>query len=101
MRTELLDAYVLGLSYDLAVLQANDTPDRCLRGRAALGIFDKEAEENIEVIRRAWHAAAKRLGLGEKTTSPRRGQTPKELASQINAIFSSLLTNTAVSPRRR
>jgi hypothetical protein len=41
-RTRLLDAWILGLSYDVAVLQANYIIDRGFRGSGAKRAFDDE-----------------------------------------------------------
>jgi hypothetical protein len=65
-RTELLKAWTLGLSYDVAVLQANYIIDRGLRMQGAMRAFELESTELAERIRQSWRAASKRWGLSWK-----------------------------------
>ena len=65
-RTELLTAWTLGLSYDVAVLQANYIIDRRLRGEGAIRAFELESTELVEKIRQSWRAASKQWGLSWK-----------------------------------
>ena len=52
-----------GLSYDLAVLQANYIVDRRLRGDAAVGAFQDEVPAIMERIEKSWREISRRLGL--------------------------------------
>jgi hypothetical protein len=65
-RTELLAAWTLGLTYDVAVLQANYIIDRGLRGEGAIRAFEFESTELAEKIRQWWRAASKQWGLSWK-----------------------------------
>jgi hypothetical protein len=63
-RHEKLDSAIDGLSYDLAVLQANYVVDRGLRGEAVMRTFRDEAAEllNFKVIA-SWRASCERLSI--------------------------------------
>jgi hypothetical protein len=54
---------IRGLSYDLAVLQANYIIDRGLRGNAAIRAFHDESASLIERVRTFGQEDSKRLGL--------------------------------------
>jgi hypothetical protein len=54
---------ILGLSYDLAVLQANYIIDRGLRGDAAFRMFQDESAGLIESVRKFGREGSKLLGL--------------------------------------
>ena len=62
-RTEQLDALILGLSYDVAVLQANYVIDRGFRGDAGIHKFEDESAELTERVRLSRRRSSKRLGL--------------------------------------
>jgi hypothetical protein len=55
--------WIRGLSYDLAVLQANYIIDRGLRVEAAVRMFQDESNDLIESVRVFWRESSKRLGL--------------------------------------
>ena len=57
---------IQGLSYDLAVLQANDIIDRELRGEVAIRAFQDESEGLIESVRTFGRESSKRLGLSSR-----------------------------------
>jgi hypothetical protein len=63
-RHEKLNSAIDGLSYDLAVLQANYGVDRGLRGEAAIRAYRDEAAEllNFRVIA-SWRASCERLSI--------------------------------------
>jgi hypothetical protein len=65
-RTELLSAWILGLSYDLAVVQANYIIDRGLRAEEAIRAFELESSGLVERVRQAWRDSAKKWGLSWK-----------------------------------
>ena len=54
---------ILGLSYDLAVLQTNYIIDRGLRGDAAFRTFQEESAGLIESVRKFGREGSERLGL--------------------------------------
>jgi hypothetical protein len=58
--------WIRGLSYDLAVLQANYIIDRGLRGNAAVRMFQGESAPLVESVRAFWRETSKRLGLSHK-----------------------------------
>jgi hypothetical protein len=62
-RTELLAAWTLGLSYDVAVLQANYIIDSGLRGEDAMRAFEHEADQLVEKVQQLWRTTATRWGL--------------------------------------
>lgn len=62
-RTVLLDAWILGLSYDLAVLQANHTVDLGLPIEAAMQSFGEAARVLERDVRLAWQRSARLWGL--------------------------------------
>jgi hypothetical protein len=62
-RHEKLISATSGLSYDLAVVQANYVIDRGLRGEDAIQTFRKESESLLEELESAWRASSERLGL--------------------------------------
>jgi hypothetical protein len=63
-RYEKLNSAIDGLSYDLAVLQANYVVDRGLRGEAVIRAYRDEAAEllNFKVIA-SWRASCERLSI--------------------------------------
>jgi hypothetical protein len=69
MRQRVHDLYasmrvaIRGLSYDLAVLQANYIIDRGLRGDAAISTFQDDSASLIESVRTFGRNSSKRLGL--------------------------------------
>jgi hypothetical protein len=54
---------IAGLSYDLAVLQANHVIGRGLRGDEAMRVFWDERAELLEEVTSAWRAIRERLGV--------------------------------------
>lgn len=99
MRTELLDALILGLSYDLAVLHAHYALDRGLGKVSALRAYDEEARANVAAIRQAWHAAANSLGLSGKKQGLRRidlGRPFREVRADFRALVESNSSTSAL-----
>jgi hypothetical protein len=62
-REEKLYSAIGGLSYDLAVLQANYVLDRGLRGDAAMRTFRDESAELLEEVTSSWRASCERLAV--------------------------------------
>jgi hypothetical protein len=94
-RTELLAAFTLGLSYDVAVLQANYIIDRGLRGEDAMRAFEQEARALEEKVRRWWRTSSKRIGLSWKKLEIQGtdfGKPFRDVAADLRALlFSGLL----------
>jgi hypothetical protein len=96
-----------GLSYDLAVLQANYIIDRGLRGNVAILAFQNESVGLIESVRTFGRESAERLGLsprrqeqeGVDPAEPLRevGEDLRHLASAMPAETSTGIPNHAVS----
>jgi len=63
VRHEYLDFAIGGLSYDLAVVQANYVLDRGLRGDEAMQVFRDESAELLEEVTSSWRASCKRLAI--------------------------------------
>jgi hypothetical protein len=62
-RHEKLNHATAGLSYDLAVLQANYAIDRGLRGEEAMQAFRDEAALLLEEVTSSWRASCERLAI--------------------------------------
>lgn len=62
-RHEKLNYATAGLSYDLAVIQANYAIDRGLRGEQAIRVFRDEAAELLEEVTSSWLASCERLAV--------------------------------------
>jgi hypothetical protein len=62
-RHEKLNFAIAGLSYDLAVLQANYVIDRGLRGEDAMRAFRDESAELLEEVTSSWRASCERLAV--------------------------------------
>ncbi len=62
-RHEKLSFAIAGLSYDLAVLQANNVIDRGLRGEDAMRALRDEAAELLEEVTSSWRASCERLAV--------------------------------------
>jgi hypothetical protein len=58
-----MKTWIRGLSYDLAVLQANYIIDCGLRGNAAMRTFQDQSVGLMESVRTFGHESSKRLGL--------------------------------------
>jgi hypothetical protein len=62
-RHELLNQAVGGLSYDLAVLQANWLMDQGLRGTDAIQAFDDESSKLVEQVASSWRGSCEQLAV--------------------------------------
>jgi hypothetical protein len=62
-RHEKFNSATAGLSYDLAVLQANYVIDRELRGEEAMRVFRDEVAEILEEVTSSWRASCERLAV--------------------------------------
>jgi hypothetical protein len=71
-----------GLSYDLAVLQANYIIDRGLYGEAAMRAFQDESADLIESVRTFCREGSKRLGLAY-ARQEKEGVDPTELFRDV------------------
>jgi hypothetical protein len=81
-RTKILDALIMGLSYDLAVLQANHVVDRGFRGPAAMRSFENGSAELIERVKSAFQKSSRRLGL----SWPKQEKRHVELAKPFREV---------------
>lgn len=63
VRHEYLDFAIGGLSYDLAVLQANYVVDRGLRGDEAMQTFRDESAALLEEVTSSWRASCERMAV--------------------------------------
>jgi hypothetical protein len=98
-RTKLLDAWILGLSYDVAVLQANYVIDRGFQTESAMRTFARESAELVEKVGLSWRTSCKRLGLSWKKQERRGADLAKpfqEVAADLrHLLFSKLLVKDA------
>src|ERR1022692_4120318 len=62
-RYQKLNFAIAGLSYDLAVLQANYAIDRDLRGEEAMRAFQDEGADLLKEVTAAWRTSGERLDL--------------------------------------
>ncbi|MGA2117525.1 MAG: hypothetical protein ABSH56_22530 [Bryobacteraceae bacterium] len=62
-RHEKLNFAIAGLSYDLALLEANYVIDRGLRGDEAMRTFRDESAELLEEVTSSWRASCERLAI--------------------------------------
>lgn len=62
-RHEKLSFAIAGLSYDLAVVQANYAIERGLRGEEAMRVFREESAVLLEEVTLSWRASCERLAV--------------------------------------
>jgi hypothetical protein len=96
-RHEKLSFAVAGLSYDLAVLQANNLIDRGLRGDEAMRVFRDEAAEILEEVASSWRASCERLAVTFEDDT----EEVKDLAQPFHRVrddLRRLLNNIPVTP---
>jgi len=74
-RHQKLSFATAGLSYDLAVLQANHTIDRGLRGEEAMRAFCEAAAALLEAVTSAWQTSSVRLAVSSDDPEEVRGLT--------------------------
>ncbi len=65
-RNQKVYSAIAGVSYDFAVLLANDVFDRGLRGEEAIHTFTDESAVLREEITRAWHSVCDRLSVSDE-----------------------------------
>lgn len=103
-RERLKDA-IAGLSYDLAVLQANSILDRCLVGEDATMVFRKEVADLLEIVQSTWRASCKQLNLpGEESTEGLENpflQVQLDLEQLVRAAQAALLSAGVEGPNRQ
>jgi hypothetical protein len=81
-RHEKLNYATGGLSYDLAVIQANYALDRGLRGEEAIRVFRDEAAELLEEVTSSWRASCERLAV----TFDDEAEEVKDLAQPFHRV---------------
>jgi hypothetical protein len=79
---EVLQNAIAGLSYDLAVLQANHMIDRGFRGEEAMRVFRDEADEILEEVSSAWRAISGRFAVALEDDA----QETKRLAQPFHRV---------------
>jgi hypothetical protein len=98
-RRQTLIFAVIGLSYDLAVVQANDVIDRGLRGEEAARAYREEAALLLKEVSSARRVSCERLGLSSEDT-----EGLKDLAAQafdqVHYDFQRLLAGLPMAPAR-
>jgi hypothetical protein len=85
-----------GLSYDLAVLQANYVLDRSLRGDEAMRTFRDESAELLEELASSWRASCERLTVTFEDDS----EELKDLAQPVHRVQDDLRRLLAELPAR-
>jgi hypothetical protein len=100
---EILTAWTLGLSYDIAVLQANYIIGRGLRGGEAIRAFELESTQLAEKIRLSWRAASKQWGLSWKKQEKKGVDFDKpfrEVGTDLRELIFSAFPTGEQSPER-
>jgi hypothetical protein len=93
-REQKLDDAIVGLSYDLAVLQANHVVDRGLRGDEGARAFDGEAVPLLEQLESKLRASRKSLALsdhnGQDEQIKHLAQAFKQVGHDLRNLFHAL-----------
>jgi hypothetical protein len=95
-RKEHLLYAMTGLSYDLAVVKANEILDRGLRGDAAIRAFRDEFTDALGEIEAAWHTSRERLAV-YVDDEQRSIRTPKQAFHEVQHELRLLLNNLPAS----
>lgn len=98
-RTSILDACMLGLCYDLAVLQANYVLDRALQGEVATSAFERESEAEVASVLVAWREKTRLFGLSWQKQQRRKIDFFKTF-QEVGTDLSHLINRTPLSAER-